>query len=46
MLMPDKTIGHFMCDRVLLLGETPLDKNIAKIFAQNRTVARKERFMP
>jgi len=41
--MPDETIRHFMCDLVLLLGETPLDKNIDNIFAQNRTIARKGR---
>jgi len=43
--MPGKTIRHFICDHVLLLGETPLDKNIAKLFAQNRTIARKVAFM-
>ena len=32
-----------MCDRVLLLGETPLGTNVAKIFATDRTVTSKGR---
>jgi len=41
--MPGRTVRHFICDLVLLLGETPLDENIAQLFAQNRTIARKGR---
>jgi len=36
-----KNIKHFTCDILLLLGETPLGKNMARIFGQGRTVTNK-----
>jgi hypothetical protein len=40
-LISDENMRHFTCDLVLLLGETPLGKHIASIFAQNRTITYK-----
>ena len=42
-LISGKNIRHFMCALLLLLGETPLGINVAKIFASDRTVTSKGR---
>ena len=41
----DKNIGHFTCDLVLLLGETPFGRDIASILAPDRTITSRGRLL-